>query len=177
MEPAIRYCQYQLSRRGGAPADASALLDMDLGAAGVGDQLQSKLASLAAEAQAQRAAATSSSECLRLRSGASLLRPRWRGCMADAACPLWSALLFTTLECPFCLLQCPGAARSTQCATSACASPCTPPRSVCRVYTCWCGYIALLPLPRLALHAPQISQHQEPSLPRPRQIAALLLYC
>lgn len=53
-----RYCQYQISRKGGAAPDAAALLESIGGAAG--DQLQSKLASLAAEAKAAQAAATSS---------------------------------------------------------------------------------------------------------------------
>eukprot|EP00887_Chlorella_sp_A99_P002852 scaffold6.g2852.t1 len=91
VEPTIRFCQYQISRRGGAAPDPSELLDLRraawrrmalgctdakrnsggcaalwrcplcsaLSGAGVGDQLQSKLASLAAVAQAQRAASTS----------------------------------------------------------------------------------------------------------------------
>ena len=53
-----RYCQYQIGRKGGAAPDASELLG-SIGGGG-SDQLQSKLASLAAEAQAQRASATSS---------------------------------------------------------------------------------------------------------------------
>ncbi|GAB4820832.1 hypothetical protein N2152v2_007878 [Parachlorella kessleri] len=60
VEPTIRYCNYQISRKGGAAPDPSALLELE-GAAGPGmDILQSKLASLAAEAQAQQAGATSS---------------------------------------------------------------------------------------------------------------------
>lgn len=59
VEPAVRFCEYQISRRGGAAPDASALLAASAGTGGPGaDVLASKLASLAAEAQAQRAAST-----------------------------------------------------------------------------------------------------------------------
>lgn len=59
--PRHRYCNYQISRKGGAAPDPAALLALGGGAGGPGlDILQSKLASLAAEAQAQQAAATSS---------------------------------------------------------------------------------------------------------------------
>ncbi|KAI7837680.1 hypothetical protein COHA_008473 [Chlorella ohadii] len=58
VEPTIRYCQYQTSRKGGAAPDAAALLE-SIGGGG-SDQLQSKLASLAAQAKAAQAAATSS---------------------------------------------------------------------------------------------------------------------
>ncbi|KAL4457792.1 hypothetical protein ABPG75_012657 [Micractinium tetrahymenae] len=57
VDPTIRYCQYQISRKGGAAPDPAALLE-SIGGGG-SDLLQSKLASLAAEAQAQKAAATS----------------------------------------------------------------------------------------------------------------------
>jgi signal recognition particle subunit SRP68 len=59
VEPAVRFCEYQIGREGGKPADASALLDAAAGAGPGADVLASKLASLAAEAQAQRASATS----------------------------------------------------------------------------------------------------------------------
>ncbi|EFJ53265.1 hypothetical protein VOLCADRAFT_102865 [Volvox carteri f. nagariensis] len=67
MEPNIRYCNYRISRAGGAvPADPSALLSAvsDVGARGGelpggGDLLQSKLAALAQEAQMAQAASTS----------------------------------------------------------------------------------------------------------------------
>lgn len=59
--PRHRYCNYQISRKGGAAPDPATLLALGGGAGGPGlDILQSKLASLAAEAQAQQAAATSS---------------------------------------------------------------------------------------------------------------------
>jgi hypothetical protein len=53
-----RYCQYQISRKGGAAPSPEELLE-SIGGSGT-DQLQSKLASMAAAAQAQAAAATSS---------------------------------------------------------------------------------------------------------------------
>jgi signal recognition particle subunit SRP68 len=60
VEPAVRFCEYQISRRGGAAPDTAALLASAAAAGGPGqDVLASKLASLAAEAQAQRAASTS----------------------------------------------------------------------------------------------------------------------
>ncbi|KAG2435569.1 hypothetical protein HYH02_011863 [Chlamydomonas schloesseri] len=65
MEPNIRYCNYRISRAGGAvPADPSELLAMGGGSgdAGAGpglDLLQSKLAALAQEAQMAQAASTS----------------------------------------------------------------------------------------------------------------------
>ena len=60
VEPAVRFCEYQISRKGGAAPDASALLAAAAAAGGPGsDVLASKLASLAAEAHAQRAASTS----------------------------------------------------------------------------------------------------------------------
>ncbi|PRW56110.1 Signal recognition particle subunit SRP68 isoform A [Chlorella sorokiniana] len=58
VEPTIRYCQYQTSRKGGAAPEAAALLE-SIGGGG-SDQLQSKLASIAAQAKAAQAAATSS---------------------------------------------------------------------------------------------------------------------
>lgn len=60
VEPAIRFCEYQINRRGGRAADAAALLNAASGTSGpASDVLASKLASLAAEAQAQRAVSTS----------------------------------------------------------------------------------------------------------------------
>jgi hypothetical protein len=58
VEPAVRFCEYQIGRRGGAAPDTAALLASAAGGPGQ-DVLASKLASLAAEAQAQRAASTS----------------------------------------------------------------------------------------------------------------------
>ncbi|KAG2502147.1 hypothetical protein HYH03_000634 [Edaphochlamys debaryana] len=63
MEPNIRYCNYRLSRAGGAvPADPAELLRMGGGSEGGGlpglDLLQSKLAALAQEAQMAQAAST-----------------------------------------------------------------------------------------------------------------------
>jgi hypothetical protein len=55
-----RYCEYQISRKGGAAPSPAELLGQIGG--GASDQLHSKLASLAAAAQAQAAAATSSLE-------------------------------------------------------------------------------------------------------------------
>lgn len=58
VEPAVRYCEYQIGRIGGKTPDTSMLIE----AAGSGtgtDVLAGKLASLAAEAQAQRASSTS----------------------------------------------------------------------------------------------------------------------
>ena len=56
--PPGRYCQYQVGRKGGAAPDAAALLETIGG--GGSDQLQSKLASLAAETRAAQAVSTSS---------------------------------------------------------------------------------------------------------------------
>ncbi|EFN58517.1 hypothetical protein CHLNCDRAFT_140581 [Chlorella variabilis] len=58
VDPTVRYCQYQISRKGGAAPSPAELLEL-IGGSGT-DQLQSKIASLAAEAQAEKAAATSS---------------------------------------------------------------------------------------------------------------------
>ncbi|KAI3436731.1 hypothetical protein D9Q98_006146 [Chlorella vulgaris] len=58
VDPTVRYCQYQISRKGGAAPSPEELLE-SIGGSGT-DQLQSKLASMAAAAQAQAAAATSS---------------------------------------------------------------------------------------------------------------------
>ncbi|PNW81938.1 hypothetical protein CHLRE_06g267100v5 [Chlamydomonas reinhardtii] len=64
MEPNIRYCNYRISRAGGAvPADPAELMALggggDTGALPGLDLLQSKLAALAQEAQVAQAAATS----------------------------------------------------------------------------------------------------------------------
>lgn len=58
VEPAVRFCEYQISRRGGAAPDAAAMLASASSGPGA-DLLSSKLAALAAESQAQRAASTS----------------------------------------------------------------------------------------------------------------------
>ena len=55
VDPAARFCRYQISRKAGGQADAAELLGMDAGGAATGDVIQSKLAALAAEAQASRA--------------------------------------------------------------------------------------------------------------------------
>lgn len=59
VEPAVRYCEYQIGRQGGSAQDAGALLAASPAAAPPGDILSSKLASLAAEAQAARAVVVS----------------------------------------------------------------------------------------------------------------------
>ena len=59
VEPAVRFCEYQISRRGGTGADVSALLASASAGTGPGsDVLTSKLSSLMAEAQAQKAGST-----------------------------------------------------------------------------------------------------------------------
>jgi hypothetical protein len=60
VEPAVRFCEYQLGRRRGGAPDAAAVLRAAPGPAA--DVLASKLAALAAEATAAQAAATSALE-------------------------------------------------------------------------------------------------------------------
>ena len=59
VEPAVRFCEYQIGRLGGKAPDTSQLLEAAAGVGAGSDVLSGKLASLAAEAQAERAAATS----------------------------------------------------------------------------------------------------------------------
>ncbi|KAK9814357.1 hypothetical protein WJX72_004470 [[Myrmecia] bisecta] len=55
IEPTIRFCKYQISRKGGAPPDPHALLDLAAKDGPGMDQLHLKLSSLAKESQAQAA--------------------------------------------------------------------------------------------------------------------------
>lgn len=62
VEPAVRFCEYQIGRKGGAAPDTAALLAAGVASGPGADLLSSKLAALASEAQAQRAASTSQIE-------------------------------------------------------------------------------------------------------------------
>eukprot|EP00879_Flechtneria_rotunda_P020354 GHRR01021405.1.p1 GENE.GHRR01021405.1~~GHRR01021405.1.p1 ORF type:complete len:546 (+),score=261.79 GHRR01021405.1:1195-2832(+) len=73
--PSLRYCNYQISRAGGAPPDPAALAALaEEGGGDAGGLLQSKLATLAAEAQTTQATSSSSSSSF-----------EWRGLKARVA--------------------------------------------------------------------------------------------
>ncbi|WIA32643.1 hypothetical protein OEZ86_003445 [Tetradesmus obliquus] len=77
LAPALRYCNYQISRTGGEAVDPAGLLALaEEGGEGGGSLLQSKLASLAAEAQTAQAAATSSFEWRGIKAPVSQERVR-----------------------------------------------------------------------------------------------------
>uniref|UniRef100_A0A383WP02 Signal recognition particle subunit SRP68 n=1 Tax=Tetradesmus obliquus TaxID=3088 RepID=A0A383WP02_TETOB len=77
LAPALRYCNYQISRAGGEAVDPAGLLALaEEGGEGGGSLLQSKLASLAAEAQTAQAAATSSFEWRGIKAPVSQERVR-----------------------------------------------------------------------------------------------------